>query len=215
VNLESPRREIPPISRFCVFNLAVRTSKLSPMSDVTQLLLAIQQGQPHATNDLFPLVYEELKKLARISLLREKPGQTLQPTALVHEAFVRLVDSENQQRWDSRGHFFMAAAEAMRRILVENARRKARLKHGGKFERVDLLEVDLPSDAEDKRLMALDEALARLEAEDPKKAQLVKLKYFAGMPLDEAANALEISRATASRYWTYARAWLYDAVADD
>jgi len=184
------------------------------MSDVTQLLLAIQQGQSDVARDLFPLVYDELKRLARTSFSREKPGQTLQPTALVHEAFVRLVDTENQQRWDSRGHFFSAAAEAMRRILVENARRKARIKHGGELARVDLPDLDVAGDQDDQRLLALDEALTQLESEEPAKAHLVKLRYFAGMTLDEAADSLGISRATASRHWTYARAWLFDAMAD-
>jgi RNA polymerase sigma factor (TIGR02999 family) len=182
------------------------------MSEVTQLLRAIEQGQPQAAGDLLPLVYAELRRLARSRLLAGRAGQTLEPTALVHEAFVRLVDDDCRERWDSRGHFFAAAAEAMRRILVENARRKARTKHGGEYERVEL--SDAAGQSPDERLLALNEALDRLASEEPEKAQLVKLRYFGGMQLDEAADALGISRATASRYWTYARAWLYNALAD-
>lgn len=182
------------------------------MSEVTQLLRAVEQGQSQAAADLLPLVYAELRRLARARLLQEKPGQTLQATALVHEVYLRLVADDCRDKWQSRGHFFAAAAEAMRRILVENARRKARLKHGGQFEQVNLPAEELASNVADERLLALDEALERLAAEEPEKAQLVKLRYFAGMQLEEAAEAMGISRATASRYWTYARAWLYNAL---
>jgi RNA polymerase sigma factor (TIGR02999 family) len=184
------------------------------MSDVTQLLAALKQGQSYAADELLPLVYQELRKLAHSKLLHEKPGQTLQPTALVHEAFVRLVDVDCRGQWDSRGHFFAAAAEAMRRILIENARRKARTKHGGDFQRVempDLAASGLPGE----RLLEIDEALTRFAAEEPEMAKLVQLRYFAGMQLDEAADVLGISRATAVRHWTYARAWLFDALGDN
>src|SRR5436190_11560278 len=184
------------------------------MSEVTQILNAIEQGDPSASEQLLPLVYDELRKLAARKLAQEKPGQTLQATALVHEAYLRLVDSKVIQRWDSRGHFFAAAAEAMRRILVENARRKARFKHGGQARRVELDDADWTEEPPADELLALDEALAKFETEEPEKARLVKLRYFAGLTLEEAAAALGISRATASRHWTYARAWLYNAVAD-
>ena len=182
------------------------------MTEVTRILSAIQHGDPHASEQLLPLVYDALRQLAAGKLAREAPGQTLQATALVHEAYLRLVDAEAEQSWDTRGHFFAAAAEAMRRILVENARRKASKKHGGDRKRQDLdliVSVDREP-AED--LLALDEALGRLAEEDPKKAALVKLRYFAGLSVQEAANALGISRATADRYWAYAKAWLYAAL---
>lgn len=178
------------------------------MPDVTQILNAIGRGETAAADELLPVVYQELRKLAARRLANEAPGQTLQPTALVHEAFVRLVDVDQQQEWDSRGHFFAAAAEAMRRILVEKARRKQRVRHGGEARRVDL-DPDLLSHP-DRRddLLALDEALVRLEQTDSRKASLVKLRYFAGLSMQEAANALEISLATAERDWSYARVWL-------
>src|SRR4051812_8975376 len=157
------------------------------MSDVTRILSAIGQGDPRASGQLLPLVYSELRRLAKQRLTREKPGQTLQATALVHEAYVRLVEGEEAQRWNSRGHFFAAAAEAMRRILVENARRKRAERHGGQLERRDLDEVEIAAPAPSEDLLALDEALAKLEAEDPIKAQLVKLRYFAGLTEEEAA----------------------------
>jgi len=182
--------------------------------DVSQVLAAIGQGETAASEQLLPLVYRELRRLATQQLSREKPGQTLQATALVHEAYVRLVDVEQQQRWESRGHFFAAGAESMRRILVENARRKLSLKRGGEFERVELREGDVAYDAPLGDLVALDEALARLERTSPEKANLVKLRYFAGLTLEQAAESLNISRATASRHWTYARAWLYDAISE-
>ena len=178
------------------------------MPDVTAILSAIERGEPHAAEQLLPLVYEELRKLATQRLAQEKPGQTLQATGLVHEAYLRLVDVQQVQNFHGRGHFFAAAAEAMRRILVEAARRKGRLKRGGDRQRVDLdhLEASLAEPGDD--VLALDEALDRLEAEHPERAKLVKLRYFAGLTGDEAARALGISSATADRYWTYARAWL-------
>ena len=179
------------------------------MSDVTQILSAIEQGDPSAAEQLLPLVYDELRKLAAQKMAQEKPGQTLQATALVHEAYIRLVDVQKAQHWNSRGHFFGAAAEAMRRILVDNARRKERPKHGGDRQRVDLDAVCPVRYARSDDLLALDEALARLACREPTKAGLVKLRFFAGLSLDEAAETLGISHATAKRYWTYARAWLY------
>jgi RNA polymerase sigma factor (TIGR02999 family) len=183
-------------------------------AQVTHLLHAIQRGETHAAGDLLPLVYDELRRLAGHKLAHEAPGQTLQPTALVHEAWLRLVDVDVQQRWDSRGHFFAAAAEAMRRILVESARRKQRLKHGGEFQRVDLQEADLPIEPPDSGfdLLALDAALVDFAAEAPEKAELVKLRYFAGLSEQAAADVLGISRATAARHWAYAKAWLLDRI---
>jgi RNA polymerase sigma factor (TIGR02999 family) len=178
------------------------------MSDVTHLLSAIAEGDPHAASQLLPLVYDELRRLAAQRLAHEQAGQTLQPTALVHEAYLRLVGADAQAHWDGRGHFFAAAAEAMRRILVENARRKRSLKRGGNRSRQDLEEdlAAVPEPRED--LLALDEALNKLAAKDPLKAQLVQLRYFGGLTGEEAALALGISSTTAERYWTYARAWL-------
>ena len=178
------------------------------MSDVTHLLSAIEQGDPRAAEQLLPLVYDELRKLAAQKMAREKPGQTLQPTALVHEAYIRLVDVEKPQHWDSRGHFFAAAAEAMRRILVENARRKGSLRSGGKLRRQDLLDADLAVDPHADQLLVLDEALSKLAASRPQAAQLVKLRLFAGLSAEEAGQALGISGRTARRTWVYARAWL-------
>jgi RNA polymerase sigma factor (TIGR02999 family) len=182
------------------------------MSDVTHILSAIEEGDPHAAEQLLPLVYDELRKLAAARLAQEKPGQTLQPTALVHEAYLRLVDVEDVQQWNSRGHFFAAAAEAMRRILVENARRKMRLKHGGDREQVEIELASLPTRMSSDELVALDEALEKLRQHDPVKAQLVTLRYFGGMTIEQAAEALRISRVTAHRYWTYARAWLHQQI---
>ncbi|WP_165250376.1 ECF-type sigma factor [Paludisphaera soli] len=181
------------------------------MNDVTRILSAIEHGDPHAADRLLPLVYDELRKLAARRLAHEKPGQTLQATALVHDAYLRLVGADDPG-WDSRGHFFAAAAEAMRRILVDNARRKRTTKHGGGHRRRDLDEVEIAAGEPTDDLLALDEALARLAAEDPQKAELVKLRYFAGLTIEEAAQALGISAATAKRYWAYARAWLFRAV---
>lgn len=182
------------------------------MSDVTLILGKIESGDPHAAEQLLPLVYAELRRLAAARMSHEKPGQTLEATALVHEAFVRLVDVDQVQHWNSRGHFFAAAAEAMRRILVDNARRKRRPKHGGDLVRVELDEARCGGGPSDDDLLALNEALDRLAEREPAKAELVKLRFFAGLSLDEAAAALGISRATAKRYWTYARAWLYTQV---
>jgi RNA polymerase sigma factor (TIGR02999 family) len=185
------------------------------MKDVTGILSAIDQGDPHAAEHLFPLVYDELRKLAAQRLAQEKPGQTLQATALVHEAYVRLVDVDKAQHWNSRGHFFAAAAEAMRRILIENARSKAREKRGGDWQRVDFEELDLATSVSPDQLVALDEALARLAALDHLAGELVKLRYFAGLALDQAATALGVSTATAYRHWAYARAWLRNELLND
>jgi RNA polymerase sigma factor (TIGR02999 family) len=181
------------------------------MSDVTRILNAIERGDAEATDQLLPLVYEELRLLAAQKLGQEAPGQTLQPTALVHEAYLRLV-GDTEHGWKSRGHFFGAAAEAMRRILVETARRKRRIKHGGEARRIDLDKVDAPADQPSEDLLALDEALAKLSAQEPLKAELVKLRYFAGLTAEQTAEALNISKATADRYWAYARAWLFDEI---
>jgi RNA polymerase sigma factor (TIGR02999 family) len=184
---------------------------MKPMNEVTRILSSIEAGDPHADEQLLPLVYDELRKLAAQKLAQEKPGQTLQATALVHEAYLRLVDVEKVQHWNSRGHFFAAAAEAMRRILVDEARRKRRPKHGGDRQRIDLGDA-LSLDEPDDNLLALDEALSKLAEEEPAKAELVKLRYFMGLSLEEAAACLDISPATAKRYWTVARAWLFDAL---
>ncbi len=182
------------------------------MSEVTRILSAIEQGDPHAADQLLPLVYDELRKLAAQKLAQEKPGQTLQATALVHEAYLRLVDTDKVQQWNSRGHFFAAAAEAMRRIVVDQARHKASRKAGGGRVRqdVDGLEIALPEIPED--LLALDEALNKLAATDKKAADLVHLRFFAGLPLPEAAQMLGISPRTADRLWAYARAWLHQEI---
>ena len=185
---------------------------LGGMADVTQLLDAAAAGDPKAAAELLPLVYDELRKLAATRMAGEKPGQTLQPTALVHEAYLRLVGG-GERAWDSRGHFFAAAAEAMRRIVVEAARRKNRLKHGGGHERLEVELAALPTRLPPDDLIALDEALARLERLDPVKARLVTLRYFAGLTIEQAAEALGISRVTAHRYWTFARAWLHQQMA--
>jgi len=182
------------------------------MGNVTEILQAIDRGDPHAASQLLPLVYDELRKLAAQKLAHEKPGQTLQPTALVHEAYLRLVGGEQKPDWDDRRHFFAAAAEAMRRILVESARRKHRAKHGGDLQRVNLDEHDVPVRPPPDDVLALDEALTRLAVEDSAAAQVVQLHFFAGLSIDEAAEALNISRATAYRHWSYARAWLRCAI---
>ena len=181
------------------------------MSDVTRILTAIEHGDAKAADELLPLVYEELRRLAARKMSHEQPGQTLQATALVHEAYIRLVGSE-AQGWSGRTHFFAAAAEAMRRILIENARRKQRLKHGGDQQKIALDDADIAVEGPSTDLIALDEALARLALEDRPSAELVKMRYFAGLTLDEAAAALGVSRRTADRYWAYARAWLYDQI---
>lgn len=178
------------------------------MSDVTQILEQIEEGDGQAAEKLLPLVYDELRKLAAAKLANEKPGQTLQATALVHEAYIRLVDTDEAQHWDSRRHFFSAAAEAMRRILVDKARRKGRQKHGGGACRVDLDESDWVTTTTPDQLLAVDEALTRLAQEDPTAAHVVKLRYFAGMSVGEAAQVLGVHRATAHRHWAYGRAWI-------
>jgi RNA polymerase sigma factor (TIGR02999 family) len=179
------------------------------MSDITRILSAGEQGDPRAAEQLLLLVYDELRRLAAQKLAVEKPGQTLDATALVHEAYLRLVGGANSVHWDSRGHFFAAAAEAMRRILVEQARRKSRKKHGGGMSRVDLDDAATSPGECNLELLALDEALTRLAAMHPEKAALVKLRYFAGLTMDQAASALKVSPATADRHWAYARAWLH------
>jgi RNA polymerase sigma factor (TIGR02999 family) len=180
------------------------------MNEVTRILEAIDRGDGGAADRLLPLVYDELRLLAARRLAREAPGQTLQPTGLVHEAYVRLVDVEREQSWNGRGHFFAAAAEAMRRILVENARRKRRLKHGGARRRVELNEADLAGDGPPAdELLAVDEALERLAREDSQAAELVKLHYFAGLTVEQAAELLGVSARKAYRIWAYARAWLF------
>lgn len=181
------------------------------MSGVTRILTAIEQGDAKAAEKLLPLVYQELRRLAAQKMSQEQPGQTLQATALVHEAYIRLVEGQDQS-WNSRGHFFKAAAEAMRRILVEKARRKQRLRHGGQHHRVDMEKVDCAVDPPSDELLALDDAIAKLSEQEPLKANLVKLRYFAGLTSEQAAEAMNISKATADRYWAYARAWLLNEI---
>jgi RNA polymerase sigma factor (TIGR02999 family) len=178
------------------------------MNDLTRILDAIGQGDPKAANELLPLVYDALRHLAAHKMANEPPGQTLQPTALVHEAWLRLAGNENV-RWDGRAHFFGAAAEAMRRILVDNARRKRALRHGGGQQRLDIQEIEIAADTKEDELLAVNDALEALAASDKQKAELVKLRYFTGLTLEEAAQYLGISAPTAKRAWTYARAWLY------
>lgn len=177
------------------------------MSEVTRILESIEGGDPKAAEELLPLVYEELRKLAAVRLAQEAPGQTLQPTALVHEAWLKLGGSSHD--WNSRGHFFAAAAEAMRRILIDRARKRSRLRHGAGLKRINLDSVDLAATTDDETLLRLDEALGKLAAESQDKAELVKLRFFSGLSIPEAACALGISEATAKRHWAYARAWLY------
>jgi RNA polymerase sigma factor (TIGR02999 family) len=183
------------------------------MDAITQVLNAIEQGDPRAGEQLLPLVYDELRKLAAERMAQEKPGQTLQATALVHEAYLRLVDVEQAQHWNSRGHFFAAAAEAMRRILGETARRRKADKHGGSRRRVSLDDLHHITETDDG-LLALDEALARFAAEEPAKAELVRLRCFAGLSAPEAADALGVSLATAERWWAFARTWLFSELRD-
>jgi RNA polymerase sigma factor (TIGR02999 family) len=178
------------------------------LSDVTGILQAIEEGDPHAAEQLLPLVYDELRQLAAARLAREKPGQTLQPTALVHEAYLRLVQPAGGRVWDSRGHFFAAAAEAMRRILIDNARRKRRQKRGGALRRIPLDPAQLSSVSPAEDLLDLNEALDGLAAEDPQAAQFVKLRYFAGLSVADAAEMVGLSRSAACAHWAYARAWL-------
>src|SRR5262245_40063473 len=183
---------------------------LDVMSEVTRILSAIEQGDPSAAEQLLPLVYDALRQLAAHKLAHEAPGQTLQATALVHEAYLRLVDGDQAQPWNSRGHFFAAAAEAMRRILIDNARRKGRLKRGGaRRQRVDLERQDLVAQTTPDELLLLDDAPAALTAEEPETGQLVKLRYFAGLSVDQAAELLGLSRTIAYEHWAYARVWLH------
>jgi RNA polymerase sigma factor (TIGR02999 family) len=184
------------------------------MSEVTRILSAIEQGDPHAASQLLPLVYDELRQLAAQKLAQEKPGQTLQATALVHEAYLRLV-GEAEQHWDHRGHFFAAAAEAMRRVLINHARDKGRQKRGGGWQRVDFDRLAVADQASEDEVLALDEALQRLEQQNQPCAELVKLRFFTGLTMEEAAAALGIAARTAHRYWAFARAWLYDALRED
>jgi RNA polymerase sigma factor (TIGR02999 family) len=184
------------------------------MTQVTQILQAIDAGDTQAAEELLPLVYDELRRLAAQKLSGEKPGQTLQATALVHEAYIRLI-GPTDQGWNSRGHFFGAAAEAMRRILIERARRKQSQKGGGNFDRLELSDGVALDDSPAIDLLALDEALRQFEKDEPLKAELVKLRFFAGLSVDQAAESLDISRATAKRYWVYARAWLYGQISPD
>jgi len=183
------------------------------MSDVNLLLDTLQEGDPMAADQLLVLVYSELRRLATAKMAREAPGQTLQPTALVHEAWMRL--GGDGQRWENRAHFFGAAAEAMRRILIDRARRKLAARHGGDGEHVDVDEVEIAAPAKDDELLAVHEALDKLAAHDARKAELVKLRYFAGLSIDEAASVLGISAPTAKRDWTYARAWLFAAIRNE
>ena len=190
------------------------------MSDLTRILSAIDAGDPHAAGQLLPLVYDELRRLAAQKLAQEKPGQTLEATALVHEAYLRLVASRDasaprQAHWDNRGHFFAAAAEAMRRILVESARRKSTAKRGGKLRRIDVEQLSVADGGREAELLALDDALAELERHDPQAAELVKLRYFAGLSHQEAAAALGVGRRAADRLWALARAWLYQCLSDE
>ena len=179
------------------------------MSEVTRILDAIGEGDPKAASELLPLVYDELRRLAAARMAQEKPGQTLQPTSLVHEAWLRLTGNEDQ-KWENRAHFFGAAAEAMRRILIDNARRKQARRHGGGQARFDVDEIEIAAATRDDELLAVDEALEKFIAHDAQKAELVKLRYFVGMTTEEAAEVLGISTPTAKRWWAYARAWLYD-----
>src|SRR5262245_2817939 len=182
----------------------------APMSEVTQILSQIESGNAGAADELLPLVYEELRKLAAAKLSHEKPGQTLQATALVHEVYVRLVDVQKAQHWQSRGHFFAAAAEAMRRILLNRARDRGRLKRSGNRKRIELDQIEVGLDTPDEELIELDEAVQHLAEEDELGAKLVKLRFFAGLTLKEAAESLGVPRRTADRHWAFARAWLYD-----
>jgi len=184
------------------------------MSEVTRILNAIEQGETRAADQLLPLVYEELRKLAASKMSREAPGQTLQPTALVHEVWLRLVGKEDPQ-WNNRAHFFGAAAEAMRRILIENARRKLARRHGGGQVRLNVDDLEIAAPGSDDQVLAINDALEKFVSIDPLKAELVKLRYFAGLTIEQAAKVLEISEATAKRWWSYARAWLYTEVGDE
>ena len=184
------------------------------MTDVTRILSHIEQGDGNAAEQLLPLVYEELRKLAAARLTREKPGQTLQATALVHDAYIRLVDVQKAQHWNSRWHFFAAAAEAMRRILIEQERKKHRQRHGGQFTRVELDDAQLSTNLPPDELLMLNDAIDALAAHDRVAAELVKVRYFAGLSMEQAAEAMGISRSTAYEHWTYARAWLFASLRD-
>lgn len=184
------------------------------MNNVTQIIDAVEAGDPNAASQLLPIVYEELRRLAAQRLSHERCGQTLEATALVHEAYIRLVDAEKGQHWENRGHFFAAAAEAMRRILVNRARDKKRLKRGGDRQRVNLDQIQTALETSDEHLAALDEALTKLEAKDPLCAQIVKLRFFAGLGMRETAEALRLAPRTAERQWAYARAWLFHELSD-
>lgn len=183
------------------------------MNEITRILSAIEDGDPRAAEHLLPLVYEELRRLAAHKMAQESPGHTLQATALVHEAFLKLMGQESTPgAWNGRTHFYAAAAEAMRRILIDHARRKLRIRHGGGHKRIDIPEASLVAEGPSEDLLALDEALTQFAVADPQKAELVRLRYFAGLTLEEAADLLGIARATAARHWAYARAWLYAAL---
>lgn len=184
------------------------------MSDVTRILRSIESGDPKAAEELLPLVYEELRKLAAARMANESPNQTLQPTALVHEAWLRLTGNKNV-KWDGRAHFFGAAAEAMRRILIDKARRKQAQRHGGGQQRLDVDEIEIAAPAKEQELLAMDEALEKFAALDKQKAELVKLRYFVGLTLEESAQILGISTPTAKRWWAYSRAWLYQHIQGD
>ena len=181
------------------------------MSEVTQILASIEQGDPKAAEELLPLVYQELRRLAATKMASQAPGHTLQATALVHEAYLRLVGSSDHS-WDSRGHFFAAAAEAMRHILVDRARSKKRAKHGGGFERLDIDDVEVAAEGDDEKVLLVHEALNELAAQDPVKAEVVKLHYFAGLTHEETALVLQLSEKTVRRHWTFARVWLYNSI---
>jgi RNA polymerase sigma factor (TIGR02999 family) len=210
------RRSKPSFPRGSPFlQPALPRGIVAPMGPVTQILSAIEKGDPQAADELLPLVYDELRKLASQRLGNEKPGQTLPATALVHEAYLRLVDDDLAAKWQSRGHFFAAAAEAMRRILVDSARRKASLKHGGDWHRVDLNHAQCTAESPSLDVLALNDALSKLAETEPAKADLVKLRFFAGLTMPEAATALGISLATAERHWTFARSWLYAELEDN
>ena len=197
------------LSPIACWSFAGRLPKFASMSDVTQLLSAIDAGDPKAGDQLLPLVYEELRKLAGSKMAQEKPGQTLQATALVHEAWLRLAGPDDQKAWNSRGHFFGAAAEAMRRILVDAARRKARLRHGGELDRVPVDQIDIPAAQPEDRLVQVSEALDEMEREAPEAARVVKLRYFAGLTQEQVAETVGISLRSAERHWTWAKAWLF------
>jgi len=204
----------PSAGRYTLFRFhsAWLPGRVPLMSDVTRILSAIEQGDPQAADQLLPLVYDELRRLAAQRLAQEKPGQTLQATALVHEAYLRLVDVEKARHWDSRGHFFAAAAEAMRRILVENARRKGAIKHGGQRRRLEIAVDRLEQPGQAEEILVINDALDKLAHENAPVAKLVNLRYFGGLSLEEAANVLQVSVRTAHRYWDYARAWLHHEI---